>query len=114
MTAPDVADWILPLADGLARLPGPRGERFASLLTHGTMRAEVYAPRGSDPQQPHAQDELYVVVTGTGTFRRGEERRSFGPGDLIFVPAGMVHRFEDFSDDLAVWVIFWGPDGGEA
>ena len=37
---------ILPLADGLARLPGPNGERFAALLAHGTMSVEVYAPRG--------------------------------------------------------------------
>lgn len=113
MTATGTEDWILPLAEGLARLPGPNGERFAALLAHGTMSAEVYAPRGHDPQQPHAQDEIYVVVAGTGTFLRGEERRPFGPGDLIFVPAGMVHRFEDFTDDLTVWVIFWGPTGGE-
>ena len=37
----------------------------------------------------------------------------FGPGDLLFVPAGVEHRFEEFSDDLAVWVVFYGPDGGE-
>ena len=38
----------------------------------------------------------------------------FGPGDLLFVPAGVVHRFEEFTDDLAVWVVFYGPEGGEA
>jgi hypothetical protein len=32
---------------------------------------------------------------------------------MLFVPAGVEHRFEDFSDDFAVWVVFWGPDGGE-
>ena len=37
----------------------------------------------------------------------------FGPGDLIFVPAGAEHRFEDFSDDLETWVAFYGPEGGE-
>jgi mannose-6-phosphate isomerase-like protein (cupin superfamily) len=42
-----------------------------------------------------------------------EQRFSFEPGDALFVPAGAVHRFEDFSDDLAVWVVFWGPPGGE-
>ena len=35
------------------------------------------------------------------------------PGDFLFVPAGVEHRFEGFTDDLAVWVVFYGPDGGE-
>ena len=59
-------------------------------------------------------DEVYVVVEGRGQFRNGDTRHPFGPGDLLFVPAGVVHRFEDFTDDLAVWVIFYGPEGGEA
>ena len=39
---------------------------------------------------------------------------TFGPGDVLFVPARSEHRFEDFSDDLGLWVVFWGPAGGEA
>jgi mannose-6-phosphate isomerase-like protein (cupin superfamily) len=78
------------------------------------MSVELYAPYGHDPQQPHAQDELYVVQHGTGIFRRGEEAVPFGPGDVLFVPARMPHRFETFSEDFATWVIFWGPPGGEA
>ena len=27
--------------------------------------------------------------------------------------AGTAHRFENFTDDLAVWVLFYGPEGGE-
>ena len=48
-----------------------------------------------------------------GQFVNGAERHPFGPGDVLFVSAGVPHRFEDFSDDLAVWVIFYGPEGGE-
>jgi mannose-6-phosphate isomerase-like protein (cupin superfamily) len=102
------------VAEGLRRLPGPGGERFVSLFRHGTLELELYAPRGSDPQQPHRRDELYVVVSGSGTFLNGGERAPFGPGDALFVAAGVVHRFENFSDDLVVWVVFYGPDGGEA
>jgi hypothetical protein len=29
------------------------------------------------------------------------------------VPAGVVHRFEEFTEDLVVWVVFYGPEGGE-
>jgi mannose-6-phosphate isomerase-like protein (cupin superfamily) len=97
----------------MQKLPGPNGERFARVMGHGTMEVEVYAPRGRDPQKPHTRDELYFVVSGRGTFVNGPERHPFGPGDALFVPAGVEHRFEDFTDDLVVWVVFYGPEGGE-
>ena len=103
----------LTLTDALARLPGPQGERYVELFQHGTLSVELYAPRGRDPQDPHTRDEVYVVVQGSGQFLNGGVRHQFGPGDLLFVPAGVVHRFENFTDDLAVWVVFYGPEGGE-
>lgn len=80
---------------------------------HGTLTVKVYAPRGTDPQQPHTRDEAYVVISGTGTFVHGDARTPFAPGDFLFAAAGVVHRFEDFTDDFAVWVLFYGPEGGE-
>lgn len=103
----------LTVSQGLARLPGPQGERFVELFRHGTLAVELYAPRGHDAQSPHTRDEVYVVVYGSGYFRNGSERHRFGPGDVLFAPAGVEHRFEEFSEDLAVWVFFYGPDGGE-
>jgi mannose-6-phosphate isomerase-like protein (cupin superfamily) len=103
----------LTIPTALARLPGPGGERYVELFKHGTLSVELYAPRGHDPQHPHTRDEVYVVVQGSGQFRNGDARHPFGPGDLLFVPAGVAHRFEDFTDDLAVWVVFYGPEGGE-
>jgi mannose-6-phosphate isomerase-like protein (cupin superfamily) len=103
----------LTVREGLERLPGPEGERFAELFRHGTLSIEIYAPRGRDPQSPHTRDEVYAVVQGSGQFRNGRDRHPFGPGDVLFVPAGVEHRFEEFTDDFVVWVIFYGPDGGE-
>lgn len=100
--------------EALSRLPGPKGERFAAVLEHGSLVVEIYAPRGLDPQTPHTRDEVYIVIGGSGYFTNGETRSPFGAGDLLFVPAGVEHRFEDFTDDLNVWVIFYGPEGGEA
>ena len=96
------------------QLPGPAGQRFAVALERGSLSIELYAPRGSDPQQPHTRDEVYVVIAGRGEFVNGSERHAFAPGDLLFVPAGVEHRFEQFTDDLAVWVVFFGPEGGDA
>ncbi len=98
---------------GLQQIPGPAGERFAVLMQHGSMKVEVYAPRGSDLQQPHRQDELYFVHSGHGEFLNGDVRLPFRRGDAFFVPAGQVHRFENFSNDFATWVVFYGPEGGE-
>ena len=83
------------------------------LLRHGSMRTELYAPRGHDPQQPHAQDELYVVQRGTSGFWRDGQTETVRPGDILFVPAGVPHRFENFSPDFVTWVVFYGPSAGE-
>ena len=102
------------LGEALGLLPpDAKGRRYAEMLTHGSMRLGLYAPRGFDPQKPHEQDELYLVVHGTGTFVHGGERTPFGPGDAPFAAAGVERRSEDFSDDFATWVVFWGPPGGE-
>ena len=101
------------MTEAFARIPGPRGERFAKVFEHGSLEVELYAPRGRDPQTPHTRDEVYVVVQGSGSYVHGENREGFGPGDFLFAPAGLVHRFEDFTDDLVVWVLFYGPEGGE-
>jgi mannose-6-phosphate isomerase-like protein (cupin superfamily) len=103
----------------LQRIPGkvtpkwPMGERFASALAHGTMSVEVYAPKGVDPQTPHDQDELYIIVSGNGEFVLRGERMQFAAGDVLFVPAGDEHRFENFTDDIVTWVVFYGAKGGE-
>ena len=104
---------VLPLAAARARLGAEPGALYTELLRHGTLSVEIYAPRGVDEQEPHSRDEVYVVASGSGEFVCGERRDRFGPGDLIFVPASMNHRFVNFSSDLAVWVLFYGPEGGE-
>lgn len=103
----------------LARLPGvpdavwPEGVPFAEAMRHGSMSVEIFAPRGTDRQSPHAQDELYIVARGTARFEHDAAVTDARAGDVLFVPAGDDHRFHDMSDDFATWVIFWGPAGGE-
>ena len=99
--------------EALRLIPGPNGERFATVFEHGSLAVEIYAPRGSDPQNPHTRDELYFVAVGSGEFICGETRKPFGPTDVLFAAAGVTHRFENFTEDLVVWVMFYGPEGGE-
>jgi len=103
-----------------SRIPGPaaarwpQGERFAVGFTHGSMRVELYDPGPVDTQQPHARDELYIIVSGHGSFERGDARVPFNPHDVLFVPAGVPHRFIDYSPDFRAWVVFYGPEDGQA
>ena len=101
------------ITEALEKLDQAHGQLFAKVMEHGTMFIEIYRPVKTDPQTPHKQDELYVVISGSGVFMNNEERKTFKQGDVLFVKAGIKHRFENFTDDFMTWVIFYGPDGGE-
>ena len=90
------------------------GSLFTELFAHGSLTVEIYKPESKDLQTPHERDEIYVIISGHGNFCCGRDTVSFSPGDFLFVPAGVEHRFEDFTDDFSTWVIFYGPKGGEA
>lgn len=102
------------LAEALAQLPGPQGERFAPVFAHGTLLVEILAPPSRVPLPPHTRDEAYIVVRGTGNLFNDGALLPIAPGDFLFVPAGVEHHFEGFEDDLVIWAIFYGPEGGEA
>lgn len=102
----------LTIANALKALDN-HDETYLDLFEHGTLSVGMYQLLGTDPQTPHTRDEVYVIVRGSGYFVNGDERRPFEPGEVLFVPAGVVHRFEDFTDDFAAWVFFYGPEGGE-
>lgn len=93
----------------------PDSPRYVRADAREGLTTLFYAPRGADPQGPHGRDEVYVVVSGQGTFFNSGERVEFGPGDVLFAAAHAEHRFEDFSDDLGLWVFFYGEPvpGGE-
>jgi mannose-6-phosphate isomerase-like protein (cupin superfamily) len=97
----------------LQNLTDREGEIFVKVLQHGSMSVEIYRPVNIDPQTPHTQDELYVIINGSGKFVMNGKYSDFQQGDIIFVPAGAIHRFEDFTNDFATWAIFYGPEGGE-
>jgi len=77
------------------------------------MSVILFTPRGTDYQTSHGQDELYVVLKGSGVLLVENSRHGFVEGDVLFVPAKKVHRFEQFTPDLVTWAIFWGREGGE-
>jgi mannose-6-phosphate isomerase-like protein (cupin superfamily) len=90
-------------------LPHQEGRISAELLVDGDLEVRFYAPKGVDSQFPHDRDEIYFVAAGHGMVRVGDRVDPVAAGTAIFVAAHEEHRFEDFSDDFAVWVVFYGP-----
>jgi mannose-6-phosphate isomerase-like protein (cupin superfamily) len=101
------------LTEALAKGPPPSGNLAVPVFSRGSLAVELYAPVGHDPQTPHTRDEVYFVTRGKGLFFDGDRRYPVEAGSFLFVPAGQIHRFEEFSSDFVVWVVFYGPEGGE-
>jgi mannose-6-phosphate isomerase-like protein (cupin superfamily) len=64
------------------------------------------AAGGTDEQEPHSEDEVYLVTAGRATLESGGDRAAVGPGSVVYVPAGERHHFTGISEDLAAVVIF--------
>jgi mannose-6-phosphate isomerase-like protein (cupin superfamily) len=103
---------VIHFADAKARIPSPESDHAVSLLERGTLKVKLSIPLRPTLQTPHTQDELYIVVRGRGVLVHDGKRDLFEAGDLLFVAAGIEHQIEDFTD-LAVWVVFYGVEGGE-
>ncbi len=111
---------VIDLKSALSHLPlpptttWPEGVWDKTLFEHGTMSVLIFTPRGRDYQTKHSQDELYIIMKGSGTLLVAHKPHTFREGDVLFVSAETHHRFVDFTDDLVTWAIFWGPQGGES
>jgi len=84
------------------------GKRYLEFLRIPAMSAGLYTlpSGGADSQLPHKEDELYYVVRGTARMQAGSEDQAVGEGSVIFVAAGVKHRFYDITEELAVLVFF--------
>jgi mannose-6-phosphate isomerase-like protein (cupin superfamily) len=104
---------VFPLARARNDVKLVRGKRLATVVERDTLRLLCSRPLPPNVQSPHDQDELYVVVQGRGVLFHDGKRDRFSAGDAIFVAAGVDHHFEEFTEDLTLWVIFYGSKGGE-
>jgi mannose-6-phosphate isomerase-like protein (cupin superfamily) len=84
------------------------GEPYLEFLRVPALSLGLYrlAAGAGDPQQPHAEDEVYYVLEGRATVQVGGEDRPVQPGSVVFVAAGLEHRFHSISEDLSLLVFF--------
>jgi mannose-6-phosphate isomerase-like protein (cupin superfamily) len=104
--------FSVSIAEAIQQLKTETDKKFTVLLQHGSMQLEYFAPDKIDTQTPHLQDEIYVIASGQSDFFKDGITVACKTGDVLWVPAGMEHRFINFSNDFATWVIFYGPPGG--
>jgi mannose-6-phosphate isomerase-like protein (cupin superfamily) len=84
------------------------GKSYLEFLRIPVMSAGLYVlpPGGSDPQSPHKEDEVYYVVQGRARMQVGSEDQAVAAGSVIFVQAGVEHRFHDVEEGLEILVFF--------
>ena len=100
---------VFPLLDLLERRAAAGGP-WLEFLRVADVSAGLYViPAGGiDGQSPHTEDEVYVILAGRARFTAATDTRPVGPGDTIFVAAGVPHRFHDIAEELRIVVVF-GP-----
>ncbi len=91
------------------------GRPYLPFLRVPTLSSGLYKlPKGGeDKQQPHTQDEVYYVIAGKAVLSVGEEETLVKPGSVIFVRAGVEHRFHSIEEDLQVLVFFSAAESEE-
>jgi mannose-6-phosphate isomerase-like protein (cupin superfamily) len=84
------------------------GKRYLEFLRIPALSAGIYVlPAGStDLQSPHKEDEVYYVVRGRARMRAGSEDQVVSEGSVIFVAAGVEHRFYEITEELTILVFF--------
>jgi mannose-6-phosphate isomerase-like protein (cupin superfamily) len=58
-----------------------------------------------DRQQPHEDDEVYIVLEGHGVLDVEGAKVDLREGHALFVPAGAKHQFSGY-EELSLLVIF--------
>ena len=103
---PRTSTDLAPIAEQARSSP----QRYAEFLRVPALSAGAYVlgVGSTDRQRPHAEDEIYFVVSGRGRFRREEDDRPVAAGEVLFVPAHAPHRFHSIEEELVLLVVF-GP-----
>jgi mannose-1-phosphate guanylyltransferase len=99
----------VPATDVLDRLE-EEDSSYVEVLDEESMTVEIgrHPPGTAEPKNPHTEDELYYVVSGSAKVRVGDDVHSVGTGDAVFVERGLEHDFFDIEEDLVTLAVFAG------
>lgn len=88
----------------------PGDVHYHEFLRRPSLSLGLYSlPAGAeDPQAPHRQDEVYVVLAGKATFQSGDRYQPVIAGDILYVPALEPHKFSEIEESLSL-IVFFAP-----
>ncbi|HKB27887.1 MAG TPA: cupin domain-containing protein, partial [Candidatus Limnocylindrales bacterium] len=92
------------------------GAPYLEFFTVPDLSVGLYVLDAGQPdlQRPHTEDEVYYVVAGSGQISVGDEIRDVRAGSIVFVGAGVAHRFHDITSELTLLVVFGPAEGSRA
>lgn len=79
---------------------------YAEVLSSDSMTVEVAKYPNPEPKHPHKTDELYFIISGSGSVRVGTETYTVSEGDVVYVEQGTDHDFSDIDDEITALVVF--------
>lgn len=108
-----MGEVLFTTAEALEAARRAADRRYLEFLRVPDLSAGLYVLEAGavDPQSPHDEDEIYVVMQGRSRFRAADTAQEVGPGSVLFVPARLEHRFLDVRERLEV-LVFFGPAEG--
>ena len=109
MDEPPVESFDVPsLEAARSELQARTGELYLEFLRRDSMSCGLYVlePGADDPQEPHQEDEVYVVLAGRARLSMADQDQPVGPGSVLFVARTVPHRFHDVTERLSVLVLF--------
>jgi mannose-6-phosphate isomerase-like protein (cupin superfamily) len=112
---PPVESFDVPtLEEARAEVQYRTGEPYLEFLRRDSMSCGLYVLEAgaADPQDPHQQDEVYVVLEGRATLAVAGQDRPVGPGSVVFVGRTVPHRFHGITERLSVLVFFAPAESG--
>ncbi len=102
------------LEEARAELQRRTGELYLEFLRRDSMSCGLYVLEAGadDPQEPHQEDEVYVVLAGRARLTVAGRDQPVGPGSVVFVARTVPHRFTDVTERLSVLVLFAPAESG--
>lgn len=100
-------------ADDLLKAQEDSGKLYHEFLRVPDMSAGLYVlpAGGTDPQQPHSEDEMYYVIRGKGKFTYADKEVDVSAGSVLYVPKQVEHRFHSIEEELMI-LVFFAPEEG--
>jgi mannose-6-phosphate isomerase-like protein (cupin superfamily) len=88
------------------------GELYLEFLRRDSMSCGLYVLEAGadDPQEPHEEDEVYVVLAGRAQLEVAGRDHPVEPGAVLFVARTVPHQFHDITERLSVLVLFAPPE----